>query len=95
MRLSGKVGSEGWPPYIGDKCSVCGKKPSAVWAGEDFILICPECAKDALPRLIADALTQDDSEYGKILDNFRSLEAPYLQAALCRVTASRRRTRRL
>jgi len=93
MRLSGNERPGECNYYKDNKCAVCGGEPSAVWRGHDIILICPQCARDILPRLIADALTPDDSEYGKILDNFRGLEAPYLQAALCRVTASRRQTR--
>jgi ribosomal protein S14 len=94
MRLSGNERPGEWPYYKDNKCAVCGGKPSAIWRGHDVIHICPQCARDILPRLIADALTPEDSEYDTILDNFRSLETPYLQAALCRATASRRRTRR-
>jgi hypothetical protein len=95
MRLNGDERPGEWPYYKDNKCAVCGGQPSAIWWGHDVIHICPQCARDILPRLIADALTPEDSEYGKILDNFRSLEAPYLQAALCRVTAMRSEKRRL
>ena len=89
MRLNGSHGE--WPIAGDHRCIVCGKEPSAAWRGHGVLCICGHCARDILPRLIADALTSEDSEYGAILDNFRSLETPYLQAALCRVTLSKER----
>jgi len=85
MRLSGNERPGEWPFEGEHKCIVCGGGPSAIWRGHGILYICPHCARDILPRLIADALTPEDSVYGTILDNFRSLETPYLQAAFCRV----------
>jgi hypothetical protein len=39
------------------RCVVCGGEPSALWRGKEAIFVCPQCVRDVLPRLKADALT--------------------------------------
>jgi hypothetical protein len=75
--------------YPDAKCSICGSHPTAMWRGVSDVFICPGCAVDVLPRLIADALTPDDAQYGKILDDLEAMKTPYLTAALCRVAHKR------
>ncbi len=41
------------------KCFVCGNKPDAFWVGHAEVFVCRECAINVLPKLIADALTND------------------------------------
>lgn len=38
-----------------DTCSICGAAASAAWEGQERIAICPQCALEALPALLADA----------------------------------------
>jgi hypothetical protein len=37
-------------------CSICGRPATATWRGVEFISVCPKCATEHLPRLIADAI---------------------------------------
>lgn len=89
VRLTGKETPGVWPLDGEYQCAICGKEPVAMWRGALALYICGHCAREVLPRLIADALTPDYAEYGKILDAFKALEIPYLQAALC-IIAQRR-----
>ena len=38
-----------------DTCSVCGATASATWEGHERIAVCPQCALEVLPALLADA----------------------------------------
>jgi hypothetical protein len=42
--------------FPGAKCSICGKKPNAMWSGEVSVFVCAWCAESVLPALIADAV---------------------------------------
>jgi hypothetical protein len=39
-----------------DRCSFCGLAASAFWAGHVVVSICPGCAVNILPALIADSI---------------------------------------
>ena len=42
------------------RCDICGEQAVAHWLGTRDIFVCRECACAILPRLIADAVVQDD-----------------------------------
>lgn len=40
----------------GEYCHICRRPATAVWHGDGEIAVCPTCAVEALPCLIADAI---------------------------------------
>ena len=55
----GEVDTELPPlPMMDAKCFVCGGRPTAFWGLETCV--CPECAVEKLPLLIADAVAGND-----------------------------------
>ena len=38
-------------------CSICGGPATAYWEGTRRVEVCPRCASDVLPLIIADAIT--------------------------------------
>lgn len=38
------------------KCTICGEAATATWGGRWALAVCPRCAVEVLPLLIADAI---------------------------------------
>ena len=64
------------------KCSLCESTATAKWIGRDTIFICRKCAQHIIPRLIADALLIPGEPSIAVINKFKLLEIPYLEAAL-------------
>ena len=64
------------------KCSLCESTATAKWIGHDTIFICRKCAQHIIPRLIADALLIPGEPSIAVINKFKLLEIPYLEAAL-------------
>lgn len=62
------------------KCSICNKPASAMWRGSIDLFICPECATNILPRLIADAIVQPQTKMNQISNSLKDAEIAFWQA---------------
>lgn len=60
---SGKVV---WAEQAVDPCDVCGEPADAAWYGKANIHVCQECAINALPKLIADAIEAKSNESNEV-----------------------------
>jgi hypothetical protein len=66
------------------KCSICGSEyPSAMWSGCEDIFVCTQCAKNILPRLIADAFMAGHVNYDVFLRYVNEAKTAFYQAAHC------------
>lgn len=77
--------------YPDAKCNICGHEAAAMWNGEKDIFICPHCAVDVLPRLIADAILSDvlARDYSLLLQAVEKAKYAFWQATTCRAMCSR------
>jgi ribosomal protein L37AE/L43A len=62
------------------KCSICDKPASAMWRGSIDLFICPKCATNILPRLIADAIVQPQTKMNQISNSLKDAEIAFWQA---------------
>jgi ribosomal protein L37AE/L43A len=62
------------------KCSICDKTASAMWRGAIDFFICPKCATNILPRLIADAIVQPQTKMNQISNSLKDAEIAFWQA---------------
>lgn len=68
--------------YPGAKCNICGSDhPAAMWAGSSDVFICLTCAKNILPRLIADAFMAKANTYEQFLHFADKAKTAFYQAA--------------
>ena len=48
----------------GEYCTICRKPATAAWHGDGVIAVCPDCAVEVLPALMADAVYVPPAKVG-------------------------------
>jgi hypothetical protein len=75
------------------KCFLCGGPPTAYWFGsERVVAVCPACATDVLPRLLADAIVGPVCGHKTVVGRLRLAErvakAAFWEAAASAIAAA-------
>jgi hypothetical protein len=74
-------------PTPAEYCTVCKRPATASWSGDKKIAICPDCAIDVLPALMADAVNLNayDAPKGFV----RKIESNFWRALAIRLMRER------
>ena len=78
-------------PQDGEYCSICRGPATAVWRGAKAIPICPQCAVEDLPALIADSIVLPGA-WGleRALSDLKRIELRYWRALALRLLRERK-----
>jgi hypothetical protein len=70
--------------FPGATCCICGQKATAMWQGASEVFVCPKCAVGILPKLIADAIISDRTNYTRVLEVKNRMDKAFWEAVACR-----------
>jgi hypothetical protein len=72
-------------------CMLCGQPAAAAYGGDHTIAVCGECALEALPVLIADAVEiPSERPWGRLNRALDTVERRFWRAISCRLLRERR-----
>lgn len=81
--------------YPDAKCNICGSDHvAAMWCGCEDVFICLTCAKNILPRLMADAFMAEAIAYEQFLRFSGEAKTAFYQAAHCAAMSAASATQR-